>query len=122
MGELKINKRQEVKLLEMCKYFFPETKNWMDNYVVIYKQTYENCVEEYILKGVDFNEYEESDTELHYITLSNESRIPWFEFCVIHLSKKILNHSEMCDKTSDLKYYVDYLYKKFKRNIKINKK
>ncbi len=80
---------QKQKLLEMCKHFFPETNNWMDNYVVIHKQTCDICLKEYVLTGIFFKEYEEEDEMLEYITVSNGDRIHWFEFCMRYLTPKL---------------------------------
>ena len=117
MNKISVSHDQHQKLVKMCKAFFPETKNWMDNYVVIHRQTCKICVKEQVLKGIYFNEYEEEDPELHYVTLSNEAKIPWFEFCMIYLIEKL-----------NLKWYnyirwqleegethiIDYLYEQFK--------
>lgn len=95
MNKISVSHDQHQKLVKMCKAFFPETKNWMDNYVVIHRQTCNICVKEQVLKGVYFNEYEEEDPQLHYITLSNEAKIPWFEFCIKYLSEKIYKKLEL---------------------------
>lgn len=119
MNKISVSHDQHQKLVKMCKAFFPETKNWMDNYVVIHRQTCKICVKEQVLKGIYFGEYEEEDPELHYITLSNEAKIPWFEFCIIHLLPKfnfepdILLNSELKNK-----HIIDYLYEEFKQNEK----
>lgn len=129
MDKILVSHDQHQKLVKMCKEFFPETKDWMDKYVVIYRQTCKICVKEQVLKGIYFNEYEEEDQELLYITLSNDAKIPWFEFCLRYLAPKILDNSCGDIETSELGYFgygpdlktnhpIDYLYEEFKRNEK----
>ena len=127
MHSIKLDETHKSKLTEMCKKLFPETENWMDNYVVVHRQTCDICVKEQVVKSIDFKECGESDGELFYITTSNESKIPWFEFCIIRLAPKILDNSWGDIETLKLKYFgyapdiktdhlIDYLYKNFKKN------
>ena len=128
---------QKQKLLEMCKHFFPETNNWMDNYVIIHKQTCDICVKEYVLKGIFFKEYDEEDEMLMYVTISNGDRIHWFEFCTNHLVNSIAFENIESDILADCEFennrikliseifrdkysnenfhIIDYLYEEFKK-------
>ena len=133
MNKISVSHDQHQKLVKMCKAFFPETKNWMDNYVIIHRQTCKICVKEQVLKGIYFNEYEEEDPELHYITLSNEAKIPWFEFCWKILNKILSNEEKtnpayvhecvvnfgmICFNNSVFQHPIDYLYEIFEQNEK----
>lgn len=129
MNKISVSHDQHQKLVKMCKEFFPETKNWMDKYVVIYRQTCKICVKEQVLKGIYFGEFEEEDKELLYVTLSNDATIPWFEFCLRYLAPKILDNSYGDIETSELGYFgygpdlnedhpIDYLYNRFVQNEK----
>lgn len=130
MNKISVNHDQHQKLVKICKSLFPETKNWMDKYVVIHRQTCKICVKEQVLQGIYFNEYEEEDKELLYITLSNEAKIPWFEFCwkilnkimsnqkeisPIYVQECILNFGIICFNNSKFQHPIDHLYEIFKQ-------
>jgi len=131
MDALRVSHDQDQKLTKMCKFFFPETKRWMDNYVVIQRQSCDICVKERVILGVDFKEYEESDSELLYIEISNEAKIPWFEFCWKLLNKMLSNDKTrspiyiqecitefgmICFNNAGFQHPIDYLYEKFKKH------
>jgi len=133
MNALRVSHDQDQKLTKMCKFFFPETKRWMDNYVVIQKQSCKICVKERVILGVDFKEYEESDSELLYVEISNEAKIPWFEFCwkllnkmlsnqkeinPVYIQEGVLNFGMICFNNSEFQHPIDYLYEIFKQNEK----
>ena len=114
---------QEKKLIKMCKVLFPKSKSFMDNYVEIFMRNRNDPTTEYILEGFLFNEYEEQDKELLYVTMSHIGRIHWFEFFVNYLIPKVYNLNEK-DSILNLLYIydnhiIDTVYEKFKK-LQIN--
>jgi hypothetical protein len=100
MKNIELTKDHKCKLLEMCKVLFPEIDwKW------------------WTIEGPN-GEVEELEL-LECSTIEQFLTIHWFEFCMTHLAKKLLN-------PNDLIYYqttgyflyehpIDYFYVKFKQ-------
>ena len=116
MKNIKLTKEHEFKLLKMCKLLFPEVK--------IHTGILSNgsqAPEKVLDYPVDLEWGTEWD--LPYISVGTEE-IHWFEFCLIHLSKKLnLDYDDGPMIFSILiqnnhEHLIDYLYEIFKKNEK----
>lgn len=94
MKSITLTEEHKSKLLEMCKVLFPEmfTPTIQDNGYINYSNTG---------KTIDY-----------------EDKFHWFEFCMTHLAKKLLNPYDftLYQTTGNFlyKHPIDYLYEQFK--------
>lgn len=120
MGEINLSEEQENKLTEMCRVLFTrninEDPSWKNEVKIFNKHG-----KDYVLKGVDFMDFDETDPELFHLTLGNDGRIHWFEFCIRILTKKLripISREELHNSEN----LVDYLYEQFKISQTFDKK
>lgn len=110
---------EERKLTEMCKLLFPRNVNEdppCTNEVIIFNRH----GEDYVIRGVDFRDFDETDEELSHVTLGYGRRVHWFEFCIKKLSKKLIDHIDIKE-LYEVEDTVDYLYKHFKLKYENNR-
>ena len=101
MKNTKLTKEHEFKLLKMCNKLFPE---YEDIYLFSKDQ-------------------EDNYTEKDFLSF-NDDHIHWFEFCLIHLSKKLNLDSDDGPMIFSIliqnnqEHLIDYLYDIFKEHEK----
>lgn len=92
MKNIEINEKQKAMLLEMCKILFPEPEFsfWWEYemYGRGLKQEFNDvlCVSETLNPPINVGTEEKP-----YFRTNNYFNIHWFEFCMTHLTEKILN-------------------------------
>ena len=80
----------------MCKILFKRDESdiipWA-NEVKVFRNT--NGTESVINFFLDDN-FKESDPDLYYLTLGDDSRISWFEFCMNNLPERLWDKNHEC--------------------------
>lgn len=108
---IELSKDRKSKLLEMCKTLFPNYV-WSTNQIGL---GYENYVIASEWHNQAYNEIQQYNSIIPLPkTLFS---IHWFEFCLTHLSKRLLNPNDFMfyQTTGNFNYLhpVDYLYQQF---------
>ena len=112
MENIELNEKQKENLLEMCKVLFPEYNDQSlggtGPISFHHDNLYPGMLFGFKSNGEDGDSYDHTSLFIH-----------WFEFCMTHLAKKLLD-------PNDLMYYqttgyfsyehpIDYFYVKFKQ-------
>jgi hypothetical protein len=133
MKSIELTEEHKVKLLEMCKVLFPESKYWWEYemYGRALKQNFNDvlAVAETLNPPINIGTKEKP-----WMQTTSYYNIHWFEFCLLHLSEKIYKSffklgekdnwygchlswaiNSMYTQNTNKVHLVDYLYEEFKK-------
>jgi len=133
MTSIELTEEHKVKLLEMCKVLFPESRYWWEYemYGRALKQDFNDvlAVAETLNPPINIGTKEKP-----WMQTTSYYNIHWFEFCLLHLSEKIYKSffklgeednwygchlnwaiNSMYTQNTNKVHLVDYLYEEFKK-------